>query len=529
MALAMDQDDEPRTLPLGGTILLLALATLLLAFRLGGVPLLGPDEPRYARVAVEMSRSGDLVTPTLQGQPWLEKPILYYWLAAGAMKMLGETETAARLPAVAAALLLILTTALLGARLYGRAAGLHAGFIVATALLTFATGRAASMDMLLAGTVGAGLALLGVYQLGIGGPMVAMAGGAFLGLAVLAKGPIGLLLPILVLGTHFLIMRRHEAVRPAVTPAAILAFLAVAMPWYLLVWRAQGRAFVETFFVQHNVERFTSTVHHHPGSIFYYVPVLLVGLFPWSGLVLPAVGMVDRRQSSDVWLLSWVLVPLAFFSLAGSKLPGYILPVVLPLAILMGRAAAALVRGERPRDGLGPTAVGALTLPLGFLLLGAAAWLVWRREPGATLLLPVGVWAAVIAWLAARVIRRSTAEALRSLRVGAAGFLLLLTVSAPALLARRESGRDLFVGIGGREVLVWRAWRTAWMAGYFYNDAHVREVMAPVDIITAARQAPTLALTAPDERLMLEATPDVEVHTLRRGPRNMQLLELRRR
>src|SRR5262245_17247383 len=137
-------------LPPRGAALLLALSAALLLLRLGDVPLLGPDEPRYARVAVEMSRSGDWVTPQLQGQPWLEKPVLYYWLAGGAYALLGETEAAARLPSVAAALLLVGTTAILGARLYGSAAGLHSGFVLGTSLLLFVYGRAAAMDMLLA-------------------------------------------------------------------------------------------------------------------------------------------------------------------------------------------------------------------------------------------------------------------------------------------------------------------------------------------------------------------------------------------
>src|SRR5438093_7844585 len=103
--------------------ILLSLTAALLLFRLGRVPLVGPDEPRYARVAVEMHRSGDHLTPTLQGQPWLEKPPLYYWMAGGAFSLLGETETAARLPSVAAALLLVAGTAFFGARLYGGGAG----------------------------------------------------------------------------------------------------------------------------------------------------------------------------------------------------------------------------------------------------------------------------------------------------------------------------------------------------------------------------------------------------------------------
>src|SRR6266536_1549184 len=90
-----------------GVPILLALTAALLLFRLGAVPLLGPDEPRYARVAVEMHRSGDLVTPALQGRPWLEKPILYYWLAAASFAVLGENEAAARLPSVMAGVLLV--------------------------------------------------------------------------------------------------------------------------------------------------------------------------------------------------------------------------------------------------------------------------------------------------------------------------------------------------------------------------------------------------------------------------------------
>jgi 4-amino-4-deoxy-L-arabinose transferase-like glycosyltransferase len=142
----------PDDLPRRAAAVLLALVLGLLVFRLGAVPLVGPDEPRYTRVAVEMHRAGEWVRPTLQGEPWLEKPPLFYWLAGGAFSILGETEAAARLPSVLAGLLLVGATALLGARLHGGAAGLHAGFVAGTSLLTFVPGRAASMDMLLAAT-----------------------------------------------------------------------------------------------------------------------------------------------------------------------------------------------------------------------------------------------------------------------------------------------------------------------------------------------------------------------------------------
>jgi 4-amino-4-deoxy-L-arabinose transferase-like glycosyltransferase len=525
MTVSMDQD-EARSLPTGGTLLLLALTLLLLIFRAGAVPLVGPDEPRYARVAVEMSRSGDLVTPTLQGRPWLEKPILYYWLAAGSYRLLGENETAARLPSVLATLLLVLTTAIVGARLYGRRAGLHAGFIVATSVLTFAEGRAATMDMLLAAALTAGLGLFALRQLDLAGAGASILGAAFLGLATLAKGPIGIVLPVLVLASYLAITRQWPRPRLAEAALAAGAFLMVALPWYLMVWMRQGHAFIETFLLNHNVQRFTSTVHRHPGSFLYYVPVLLVGLFPWSGLLLPAFGRVTRRATADVLLLCWILAPLVFFSAAGSKLPGYILPIVPPLSILMGRGAVALLDREPLRPGLGPTGVALLGLLLGFAVFGATAWLWWKGEPDAPSLLPVGIWALILTWLVLRIIQRSPAEALRSLRVGATGLLILVTLAAPPYVAHHESGRDLFRPAAGREVLAWGAWRTAWMAGYFYNDGRVREVTDPAEITSAASTAPVLALCGPEQLGLLKWTPGIHVEVLAVGPRRNALLEV---
>src|SRR5262245_23365379 len=333
-----------KPLPARGAALLLALVLGLLLFRLGAVPLLGPDEPRYTRVAVEMHRSGDWVTPTLQGRPWLEKPVLFYWLASAFFSVLGETEIAARLPSVLATLVLVGATALLAARLFGSAAGLHAGFILGTSLLPFAYGRAAAMDMLLAATVTVAIGLLGLRVLGIAGELAIPAAYGAMGLAVLAKGPLGVLVPGLVVAGCIVATREWKWLVRLAPPRALLVFLLVAGPWYLLILRAQGREFVDVFLLGHNVARFTSTVHNHPGPFFYYVPVIVLGLFPWSGLLVPALARLRPKLSrADLLLLLWFALPLVFFSIAGSKLPGYILPALPPLAILMGRAAARLV------------------------------------------------------------------------------------------------------------------------------------------------------------------------------------------
>ena len=521
----------PQNLPPRATAILLALVLALLAFRLGAVPLLGPDEPRYTRVAVEMQRAGEWVTPTLRGEPWLEKPPLFYWLAGGAFRVLGETEAAARVPSVLATLLLVGATALFGARLYGSAAGLHAGFVAGLSLLPFAYGRAASMDMLLAATVTVAIGLAGLRLLGIAGRLAIVAAAAAAGLATLAKGPLGLLLPVLVLGGYVLATREWRWLRELIAPLPVVAFSVVAAPWYVAILLDQGRHFLDVFILNHNVARFTSTVHNHPGAFWYYVPVLLAGLFPWSGLVVPALFRSSPRTSrTDLFLWLWLVLPLVFFSLAGSKLPGYILPCVPPLAILVGRAADRLLsEGRTPERLLSGRVAAVVGLGLGALLAAAPAALFRLQEPLWRSAIPFGVWALVVTFLFSRRVGPDPAGALRLLRVGAAGLLVLLALAAPEVLARRESGKKLFDGAMGREVLAWGAWRTAWMAGYFYNDGKVREVGEATEILAATEQGPVLVLAGPSERRRLEAMGSIEVHTLTRGPKENALLRVERR
>jgi len=518
-----------HALPPRATALLFGLATALLLSRLGTTPLVGPDEPRYARVAVEMHRSANKITPTLQGRPWMEKPVLYYWLAGASFSLLGETEAAARLPSVAAGLLLVGVTVLLGARLYGTVAGLHAGFILATAALPFVYGKAATMDMLLASTVSAAVGLLALGLLGNAGSLAIPAAYVFMGLATLAKGPIGFLLPGLVVAGYAIATRDARMITRVLSPIGIALFLAVAAPWYVLVYREQGQAFVDEFFLNHNLQRFTSTIHHHPGPPWYYVPVLVAGFFPWSGFLLPALGgLAPRRSRPDLFVLLWLLLPLLFFSTAGSKLPGYILPCLPPLALLMGRAAARLVENEEPGR------FGSRSVAVFGLLLGAVAattpFLLWRMGerlwPSA---LPFALWSLVVAFSFSRRVSSDRAGAVALLRVGAAGGLLLLALAAPAILARRESGRGLFTATQGQEVLVWGAWRTAWMSGYFYNDANLRSVESLDEVTAALGRGPALVLCGPSERRRLQRLSAFSALTLAEGPRENVLLRVQKR
>ena len=520
-----------RDLPPRAALVLLALVLGLLVFRLGAVPLLGPDEPRYTRVAIEMHRAGEWVTPTLAGEPWLEKPPLYYWLAGGAFSLLGETEAAARVPAVLAAGLLVLATALFGARLYGSATGLHAGFAAGLSLLPFAYGRAASMDMLLAATVTTAIGLYGLRLLGIAGRGAVVFAAAFCGLATLAKGPLGLLLPALVVGAWIVWTRQWRFLREVLSPLAILAFLAVAAPWYVAVFLDQGRHFLDVFILNHNVARFTSTVHNHPGPFWYYVPVLLAGLFPWSGLVVPAVWRTSPRASAvDRFVVLWLALPLVFFSLAGSKLPGYILPCVPPLAILVGRIADRLVAERGTPEAYLTGRIAALVgLVLAALVAASPAALFRLGEPMWRSAIPLGFWAVIVAFFFSRRVSPDPAGALKLMRVGAAGLLMLAAVVAPPILERRESGRPLFKGAMGRPVLAWGAWRTAWMAGYFYNDGRVAEVPGVTEILKAVDAGPALVLAGPAEKRRLEQMGSLEVHTIGTGARENALLRVERR
>lgn len=487
---------EPRFVALNEAAMILGLQFLLLAFRLGQIPLLGPDEPRYARVAVEMARANEFVTPTLTGEPWLEKPPLYYWLAGLGYRLGGENEAAARWPAVLAALLMTAFTGLLGARLFGRSCGRLAMIVIATSPLAFAYSRAATMDVLVAAFITGASGLFLLSSLGVAGPSAVPAAWALMAVALLAKGPIGIVIPLGVALFAGLALGRLTLPR-LVSPLGIVVALAIAGPWFAAIYLDQGPRFIEVFILNHNLDRFTSTIHNHPGPIYYYLPVLLLGIFPWSGLLAPALaglGAVERRPLLAI--LAWILVPLALFSLAGSKLPGYILPCLPPLAILVALSARVLQSPEH--RGAARTA-GLVGLVISAVVVALTIRGMRQGEPWGRSALTPALWLLATTFLASRAFDRARHEGLRILAIGAAGFLLLLTLVAPPVLEAMESGRRLFIPAHGREVLVVGAWRTAWMSGYFYNDGRVREMPSLSRALDLAGDQPRLMLFGPSE------------------------------
>jgi len=296
-----------------------------------------------------------LVTPTLEGIPWLEKPPLYYWATLPFFAVFGISETTARLAPALGALLSALVVAWLGRRLFSPAAGLLAGSILVTSLGFASFGRSASTDMPLTVLLTAGLALLGTGWLGYGRPLLsAAAGGALVGLAVLAKGPVAMVLVVMIGLVFWWLSERAPGLRLGPALLGFFCMMATALPWFWLAFRENGFMFVAAFLINHNLARFVSDIHHHTEPVYYFVPVLAGLFFPWSGW-LPVlfrgekhVLLTARRGwcPSTLFLCLWAVLPFLFFSVSRSKLPGYVLPCLPPLSLLVGNALARTAAGE---------------------------------------------------------------------------------------------------------------------------------------------------------------------------------------
>jgi 4-amino-4-deoxy-L-arabinose transferase-like glycosyltransferase len=325
---------------------------LQLFHQLGRLGLVGPDEPRYAQVAKEMALSGDFITPRLYGETWFEKPILYYWLTALTYKTMGVSEFAARLPSAVAGLLGVLAVFWIGWRWISFQCGVTAGLILAASPLYFSLGRAASTDMLLTSMLTLSLASLYLGLFEKSEAAQAPAGTSkgiygfygFLALAVLAKGPVGVVLAASSLVVFVLLTRQFSLLGRIVSMRGGLLWAGLTLPWYLLCYRANGWPFVEEFILNHNLARFATDRFQHSQPFWFYLPVVFGGFFPWLfQLIRPAWQLArksertSRRDRVDLLLWSWALVPLLFFSFSKSKLPAYVLPMVPALALLAAR------------------------------------------------------------------------------------------------------------------------------------------------------------------------------------------------
>ncbi len=322
---------------------LMAFCIPLFFVKLGGVGLVDPDEPYYAVPALEMLKSGTWLVPIFRGQPWFDKPVLFYWMILAAYKAFGVTEWAARVGSAVAALAGIVGMVVLAPASWKKnGAHILAAIVLATSIEYAFLARSAVTDMTL--TVFLTLGLLAAARFLESGSLRAVAGsGAAFGLATLTKGPVGVLIPAIALSGYALVTWRRDVLRVRPLLVATAAFLTTAVPWYAYMAIAHRELVLQVFLGEENLGRFMNPEHRQ--IPFFYACVLAVGLLPWSA-ALPA-GLIraaraawrgDERSSGSpgiVFALSWFAAVVGLFSLSASKLLTYILPAFPAAAFLI--------------------------------------------------------------------------------------------------------------------------------------------------------------------------------------------------
>ena len=312
-------------------------------FGLAYFGLVGADEPRYAQVAREMLSRHDWITPTLSGKPWLEKPVLYYWQAVVAYRIFGVSDWAARLPSAVDATLMVVAVYMF-LRRFRRGFHLDGALITASCAGVIGFARAASTDMPLAAMFTIAMLAFYAWYESRGTPYLALSY-LFLGLGVLAKGPVAVLLAVLVVTIFATLNREFRLLRQMLWLPGIAVFLAVVLSWCVAV-QIRNPEFFRVFILEHNFARFGTNLYHHGEPLWYYLPMALLALLPWAVFVIVAISQSvgnwwrARREvrsggSFSFFLLIWLVAPVLFFSISQSKLPGYILPAVPAGALLL--------------------------------------------------------------------------------------------------------------------------------------------------------------------------------------------------
>jgi 4-amino-4-deoxy-L-arabinose transferase-like glycosyltransferase len=304
--------------------------------------LIPSDEGRYAEISREMLVTGDWVTPRYNGYKYFEKPPLQIWATATAFNLFGIGEWQARLWTALTGFLTILFIGFTGARIYNARAGWIAALVLASSPMWVIGGHINSLDMGLSAFLVAALCSLLLAQtssLKSNTRNWMWACWAFMGLATLSKGVIGLAIPGMVFVVYSITAWDWKIWKRLYIVSGTILFLAITAPWFVLVAQ-RNPEFLEFFFIHEHLQRFTQTAHSRTGPIYFFIPLLILGFLPWVAQIPGAIWQAwqeRNRQFSSGWLLTcWFAVILGFFSLSQSKLPGYIIPIFPALALIVG-------------------------------------------------------------------------------------------------------------------------------------------------------------------------------------------------
>jgi 4-amino-4-deoxy-L-arabinose transferase-like glycosyltransferase len=435
-------------------LLFLAIVAFYL-YGLGHLPLVGPDEPRYAQVAREMFLRHDLITPTLGGHTWFEKPALLYWMMIASYKTFGVSEWSARLGPAISGLLTIVAVGCVGRQVERTNSekklsgfGFWSAVVLATTLGTIAFSRGASFDIVITMTTTWALAFFLLQEFATAARARALLLAGFylaVGFSLLAKGLVGIVIPFGVTTLYYVLRREWPARRVWFsliwgTPLA----LAIAATWYGPVISRHGWQFVDEFFIQHHFARYISNKFHHPQPIYFY-PLIVVPLtLPWTAFLVDALARLkswqwrgaDALSKVRLFSLAWFVMPILFFSFSGSKLPGYILPVLPAAAFLIAERVTSVRFASDSQWALRISGLLCLTLGVVVVVYASRSGLVTPRCAGlvALPLVVAGICSLVKRWQPSAVV----------IIAGAVVTSLVVVLNcAAAKVGQSESVRDL--------------------------------------------------------------------------------------
>ncbi len=330
--------------------------------------LVRPDEGRYAEIAREMAQTGDWITPRLNGIKYFEKPPLQYWMTAAAYKAFGEHEWTARLWAALTGFSGVLLVGFAGARLFSRRAGFYAATVLASSVLYALIGHINTLDMGVTFCLTLGLLAFLLAQRGDARTretrLWMLLAWTAMGFGFLSKGLIGLALPVAAMFAYAMVHRDISFLKRLEPVAGIAIMLAITLPWIITVSIANPE-FAHFFFIHEHFQRFLTQVHHRTAPWWYFIPILIAGMLPWTVMLGPALNAawkgdpVARPFKPRRFLLLYTAVIFTFFSVSQSKLPSYILPIFPALALVLGEWLAR-VRGRTLAWLILPVAVLAL-------------------------------------------------------------------------------------------------------------------------------------------------------------------------
>jgi 4-amino-4-deoxy-L-arabinose transferase-like glycosyltransferase len=461
-------------------------------FGLGAFGLLGADEPRYAQIAREMFARHDWVVPTLNGVPWLEKPVLLYWKMIGSFTFFGVSDWAARIPAAVHATALVFGIFFFMRR-FRFASELDAAMIAASSAAMIGFGRGASTDMLVSAPFALAMMCWWAWHQ-VGKRLWLIFFYVLLAFGALAKGPVAPALAVLVVGAYAALRRDGRIFLRSLSLPGFALFFVIVLPWYLAV-QHQVPQFFRVFFIEHNLERFGTNLYQHSQPFWYYIPVFVLATLPWTVFTLPALVNAGRdalkkwrNQNAELvidaasiaddglssFLFLWIVVPIVFFSISRAKLPGYILPAIPAAALL---TADYLHRAKA----ISRLKIALHALVCAFLMVGAliAPFAMVKQAPPQALQIGMALTGALIAVMVLLMVRREGVRVLHfvTLVPTILAVAFLLRPAAPTidrtLSARAVQARLVELGQGKGTVAVFHVKRDIAYGLNFYRNQPV--------------------------------------------------------